>query len=332
MWKKFGFAFLVLMVIAAAFVIRPDRSIESVEAEYKTSLSKFATLKDGTRIHYWETGNRSAPTLILVHGSYDSADTWEGWVPELASDFHIIAPDLPAHGLTGQTVANNYTLDGMVAAVHELVEQLGLERFHMGGNSLGGVVSWRYALAHPEQVERLVLVNSGGYPGLHSLTETDPNAVVRLFYRYGNPQLLLRSGFENAVVDPATITDERIDRSVAYLRRENSREAHMQREGEQEINKQPYAQIPNIEEPTLILWGEKDALIPVEHAKRFDADLPNSELIIYENIGHMPQIEIPERSAGDARRFLLAPAPPPPAAPAPVPDDAGAAEQPPSAE
>ena len=307
MWKKVGIGLIAFFALAAAVVIRPDRSITEVEDEYKTPISKFAMLKDGTRMHYWETGNADGPTLLLLHGSYDSADTWEDWLPLLENDFHIVAPDLPGHGLTGKTIANDYKMPAMVVAVHELVEQLGLERFHVAGNSMGANVGWRYTLAHPKRVDRLVLIDSVGYPGLGSLTVKDPNAVVRFFFRYGNPTLMVRSGFEKAVADPSVITDERAERSVAFTLREEARAVHLQRTEEYAVNAQPFQQIPKIEQPTLVLWGELDALIPVAHSKRFDADLPNGELIVYSGIGHMPQLEIPKRSSDDMRRFLLAP-------------------------
>lgn len=128
MIRKIAIALAVLLAAAAALVIRADLSIAEVEAAYRKPFSKVVTLQDGTKLHYWDRGNAVAPVLVLIHGSYDSADTWEEWVPQLESDFRLIVPDLPAHGLTGKTASNKYSADDMASALHELITQLDLKR------------------------------------------------------------------------------------------------------------------------------------------------------------------------------------------------------------
>lgn len=307
MLRKIAITLAVLVMIAGAIVIRPDLSIAEVQARYQKPYSKTATLHDGTKIHYWDRGSASAPTLVLLHGSYDCADTWEEWAPILEKDFHLIVPDLPAHGLTGKTVSEDYTAEGMAAALHELLEQQKLSRVDIAGNSMGGRVAWVYAEAHPEQVGHLVLIDAAGYPTTTSVSPTASNPVMRWLLRYGNPKRLIRQGFVRAVgeSDEALITDERVERWTAYVRREGSRDAHRKR-AEQNANLPSGApRIAQIKTPTLILWGDHDALLPVENARLFQRDLTNDTLILYEGVHHMPQLEIPERSAQDARAFLL---------------------------
>jgi pimeloyl-ACP methyl ester carboxylesterase len=297
----------LVVVLIALFGVRLDLPAEQVDAQYRTPSSRFATLADGTRMHYWDRGDRGAKVLVLLHGSYDSANTWEQWAPLLERDFHLIVPDLPAHGLTGKTPANDYTIDAMVEALHGLLDTLSIARASLAGNSMGGNVSWRYALAYPQQVERLVLVDSAAYPGLKPAGALPlGNPLVRLAYRYGNPRPLVKKGFQDAVVDPSIFTDARIDRATAFLRRAGSREANAKRMAQRAINGQPYQRIREIAQPTLILWGEQDPLIPVAHAHKFARDLPHATLIVYPGVGHMPQLELSERSSRDAREFLLA--------------------------
>jgi pimeloyl-ACP methyl ester carboxylesterase len=306
MIRKLAIALAVLLAAASAVVIRPDLSVAEVEATYKKPFSKFATLQDGTRLHYWDRGNASAPVLVLLHGSYDSADTWEEWAPQLENDFRLIVIDLPAHGLTGETPSGDYSADKMAQAVHELVTQVDVKRVHIAGNSMGGRVAWTYAFHHPESVDRLVLVDSAGYPNPNSVNPPATNAVMRWLLRYGNPRRLLRNGFVRAVgaSDEALITDARVERWTAYVRREGSREAHRTRADRGTPMASGQDRIKTIQAPTLILWGDHDQLIPVEHARFFERDLPNDQLIIYDGVDHMPQLEIPERSANDVRAFL----------------------------
>jgi len=303
---------VVLGLFAAAGLVglRTDAAAAEVDARYTTAASHFATLEDGTRLHYLEQGAKDAPTLVLIHGSFDSAFTWERVLPALAREFHVIAPDLPAHGLTGQTKPNRYAMTDMVQAVHGLVEHLRIDRFDIAGNSMGGNTAWLYALAHPERLRRMVLIDAAGYPTTGApLVDANPNPVKAFFYRYGNPSLLVRSGLLRAVADPKAITDAYASRSVDFVLRAGARDAQQIRNRVRALHKQPLARMHEIATPTLIVWGDKDQLLPVAAAPRFHADLPNSTLQIYKNCGHMPQLEAPERLVKDLRAFLLQPAP-----------------------
>jgi pimeloyl-ACP methyl ester carboxylesterase len=246
--------------------------------------------------------------LVLIHGSFDSADTWEEWAPILEKDFRLIVPDMPAHGLTGRTVSDQYTAEAMADALHELIEQLELARVHVAGNSMGGRVAWTYAVAHPERVDRLVLVDSAGYPNTNTLVPASPSPAMAFLLRHANPRRRVREGFVRAVgeSDEALITDARVDRSVDYIRRLGSRDAHRLRAEQNATLPDARPLVATIQAPTLVMWGDQDQLIPVEHAKLFARDLPNDTLLIYEGVDHMPQLEIPERSANDTRAFLLA--------------------------
>ena len=305
-WKKIALAVLLLLVVAGFVIIRPDLSASEIDARHRTDQSHFLELPDGTRMHYLEAGPSDAPTLLLVHGSFDSSFTWERVMPALAADFHVIAPDLPAHGLTGTTPVDAYAMSDMVNAVHRLVGALGLSRFRLVGSSMGGLTAWLYTLAHPEQVERLVLIDSAGYPNDNApLVNHEPGPVMRWLYRNGNPTVLVRRGFDRAVADPAAVSDAYVVRSVDFVRRAGSRDAQAKRNRLRNTEQQPTKRIAEIRVPTLVVWGDDDALLPVAAAHLFHAALPNSELKIYAGIGHMPQLEVPELLAADLRAFLM---------------------------
>jgi pimeloyl-ACP methyl ester carboxylesterase len=301
-------AVVVLLVLAAAAlaILQPDRSAAEVDASYRTNQSHFAELPDGTRMHYLEAGSPDATTLLLVHGSFDSAFTWERVMPNLIDDFHVVAPDLPAHGLTGRTVRDTYAMSDLVDAVHDLVGVLGLSRFHLAGNSMGGNVAWCYALAYPHQVERLILIDSAGYPHESApLVDHQVGPIMRWLYRHGNPTLAIRRGLQRAVADPSSVTPAYVTRSVDLVRREGSRDALAERNRHRNIERQPVERIAEIAVPTLLVWGKDDAVQPISCAHRFHAALPNSELTVYAGVGHMPQLEVPGRLSEDMRAFLL---------------------------
>jgi pimeloyl-ACP methyl ester carboxylesterase len=303
MLKKVLVGLLALFLLLPLVLVRFDLSPDALEARYTTKFSKFIRLEDGTRLHYWDRGRQGAPVLVLVHGAHDAATTWEGWAPLLESDFRLIVPDLPGHGLTGRTNTDLYRMEEMVSAIHELLTRLGIQSAHFAGNSTGGNVVWRYALAHPTELERMVLLNPWGYPPPGGAKED--SVLSQAFIKYGDPHWLVRYGFKRAVHDPSVITDSRVGRWADFILRAGSRVAHAKRRMMRARTQEPVERLPEIAQPTLLLWGDQDRIIPVAYGSRFDRALPNSRLQIYRGVGHMPQLEVPERSATDARDFLL---------------------------
>ncbi|HZX66184.1 MAG TPA: alpha/beta hydrolase, partial [Myxococcales bacterium] len=172
-------------------------------------------------------------------------------------------------------------------------------------NSLGGLVAWRYAVAHPAQVSALVLLDPAGY------RIDRPALVFRLARTPGlswllsklDPRRLAEKTVRDSYGDPGKITPGLVQRYRDLALREGNRRAFMLRASVREPNRG--ADIAKVRAPTLILWGSLDRLIPLEHAERFHRAIPRSALIVYPGVGHLPMEEIPERSAADAARFLL---------------------------
>ncbi|MGB8602601.1 MAG: alpha/beta hydrolase, partial [Rhizomicrobium sp.] len=157
-----GALVLLLVVIVGGWLYLrgPEIPFEKLEAKYANADSRYIDLADGVRLHYRDEGRKSAPLLLLVHGGGDNLWTWDGWVKKLGKDYHIIRIDLPGHGLT--RAPEDYVFGGDV--ISQLVEKLHLQHFVIGGSSLGGLASWNYAVAHPEHVRGLILVDSAGLP------------------------------------------------------------------------------------------------------------------------------------------------------------------------
>ncbi len=246
----------------------------------------------------------SGPALLLLHGIASSSRTWRDVIPRLSDRFTVVAPDLMGHGQSEKPVGD-YSLGAFATGIRDLLEVLDIDRASVVGQSFGGGVAMQLAYQHPERCERLVLVDSGGlgrevnwmlrfmtlpgseyvmpgiFPGFvrdwgDSLLRAINNRGIRLgriaemWSAYAslaeaeNRQAFART--IKAVIDPGGQTISAMDR--LYLA------ASM---------------------PTLIVWGERDDIIPVDHAYSAHEAVPGSRLVIIEGVGHFPQIEVPEQ-------------------------------------
>ena len=304
-----GLVVVVLALVGAVWWFSdPDIPRSVLEAKYATPPSEFIMLPDGARAHVRDQGNKNGPVLVLVHGSNASLFTWEPWVKRLSDSYRIVTMDLQGHGLTGAVPNHDYSQEGMVKFVDEVVTKLGISKFALGGNSMGGGVVARYAEEHPGKVTALILVDAGGEPG--KMGDHVPLAfklarmpVLNKLLLFITPRSIVKEGLNDAIVHKQIITDKMIDQYWEFARMEGSRQANAERFALPFTN-DVKEHIGDIRAPTLILWGEQDHLIPVASAYAFHKDIPGSKLIVYPATGHIPMEEVPDRSAADVRAFL----------------------------
>jgi pimeloyl-ACP methyl ester carboxylesterase len=312
-FKVLGAIVAVLVVLAGAawLMLRgPDIPYAELEAKYARAGSGFVDLAGGLRVHYQETGSASAPPVVLLHGFGDSFTSWEGWVPVLAAENRVITLDLPGHGLTRAPEGYRLTSAGLVDAVEGFAAARGLTSFALAGNSMGGGVAWNYALKHPERLSALILVDAGGWPQKPSAHM--PLAFRILRYRIGRWFLshidnrpLIEDGLKADVYDPAVITPAFVDRWAEFQRAPGHR-AILMSVAPAAMAVATAEALAAIRAPTLVLHGESDTLIDVDSGRKFAAAIPGATLITYPHVGHLPQVEIPERSARDVAAFLAA--------------------------
>jgi len=292
---------LAIIGLAIGFYV-PDRPLHSLKEDYTYSDSEFLEI-EGMDVHYRRTG--SGPPLLLLHGTGASLHTWEGWTNLLADSFTVISLDLPAFGLTGPHPERDYSIAAYVDFLEAFAKNLPLDSFHLAGNSLGGLIAWSYATAHPQRVEKLILVDPSGMPNEKEtplgirLAETP---VVGQLLRYITPKPLFAKSLRDVYGDPEAVSEEVIDRYFQLFRRPGNRRAFIDRARTK--HRVPTEALSSISAPTLILWGERDNWIPVEHAKLFRGLIPDSEVITYPELGHVPMEEAPEVTAADVRSFL----------------------------
>jgi pimeloyl-ACP methyl ester carboxylesterase len=309
-----GTATLVLLALAvvAISVVQFDVPREKLVGKYAGGASLFATLRSGASAHMRDEGNRDGPVLVLVHGSNASLHTWEPWVGELGDTYRIISMDLPGHGLTGRVPGDDYTREGMTSFVHELMDTLHVERFAIAGNSMGGGVAALYTLEHPERVSALILVDAAGIPVKRDDDDV-PLAfkiarmpVISQAMRYVLPRSLVEEGVRKVFVDQSKVTEEMIARYFDLSLHEGNRDATRMRFASYASRDEETfaARLGEIEVPVLVMWGDKDGLIPVSAAYAFKERIPQAELAIFENAGHVPMEEVPGESAAAVRAFL----------------------------
>jgi pimeloyl-ACP methyl ester carboxylesterase len=299
--KILGGAVLVLVLVQLAGV-RCDRPAAEVAARHATPPSRFLEL-DGLRVHYRDRGQ--GPPIVLLHGANASLFTWEGWARELARDHRVIALDLPGHGLTGPDPRQRYSYAQMAELVDEFAARLGLSRFTVAGNSMGGGVAWHLALAHPERIERLILVDAAGYPREEPrpfALRMQSSPLGGRLARWVTPRFLVAASVRQVYGDPTRVDDALIDQYQDLILREGNREVTRRRFALPDDGAS--RRIPELRVPTLILWGGRDAWIAPHYGERFAREIPGAQLAMFPSLGHVPQEEDPAATAARVRQFL----------------------------
>jgi len=319
--KYTGYVLIVLLVIAVSLMYKGDLSKEVVDAKYANAQSRFLDIASGARIHYRDEGNKSGNPLVLVHGSNASLHTWEPWVKRLGDEFRVITLDLPGHGLTGRVPGDDYSPAAFVGAINAVVDHLDVAEFTLGGNSMGGGATWEYALVYPEKVNAMILIDSAGPPQWwrerdQSVEEDDSGRPIaftllakpwfRAIARYMDPYRLTAQGVRVAYNNAPMVDQALIDRYYELSIREGTRDATMARFASYSFDNEETIDLSVLQQPTLIMWGVEDGLIPVSVADKFEVTLPNTQKVIYEGVGHIPMEEYPDVSAADVRSFLKA--------------------------
>ncbi len=296
----------VALLAIAALLWTPDKSRNTLEAEYAKPPSAFTSVA-GLRLHVRDTGDKNAPALILLHGFGSSLHTWDAWSAQLEKQYRVIRLDLPGAGLTGpdtSSATGDYSDARGFVVLLALMDQLGLGKASFIGNSIGGRIAWGFAAKHPERVNKLVLIAPDGFasPGFEYGKAPNVPAVLGLM-RYTLPKALLKMNLEPAYGDAKNLNEEMLNRYYDMMLVPGARDAMLERM-RQIMLSDPMPALKTIAAPTLLLWGAKDAMIPISNAQDYLRAMPNSRLVSLEGLGHVPHEEAPSISIVAIETFL----------------------------
>jgi len=289
--------------VGAAWLWTPDKSRASLERSYLASPGDYVEVA-GIRLHVRDTGPRSRPAVIMIHGFGSSLHTWEPWAQALGADYRVVRFDLPGAGLTGPDPSGDYTDARSLDIVRGLMDELDLATASLVGHSIGGRIAWKFAAEHPDRVRKLVLIAPDGFesPGFAYYRKTEMPFVFGLM-RYVLPKPILRRTLAGAYGNPEALRDDVVTRYHDLMLAPGVREASIARL-EQTLLEPPEPWLRRIRAPVLLMWGAKDAIIPVANAADYQRSLARSALVVFPGLGHVPHEEAPAVSMAAAAEFL----------------------------
>jgi len=321
---------LSIMILFIVFSYRPDVTRQSLEEGYYTEFSSYMTItikdiedKDvDILIHVKDQGEKSSPVIVLLHGMFSSLHTFEVWENKLVNDgFRVVLIDLPNHGLSGGFYDQTISLRRSAMVVKSILDSLSITSVIIGGNSMGGGVSWFFASEYHGvddfEVKGLILIDAV-YPVDNNDREeqsglifTILNSPLRNYLGKLTPKFLLKTLLQGAYGEDSIMNKEVLKRYYDLLRVEGHRDAILYSIQEQ-IQENSLTGIERLEKirndeiSVLILWGEQDRWISSSYALNFKdiLNVPQENVVIYERLGHVPMEEDPEMTYIDLISFL----------------------------
>lgn len=265
-------------------------------------LTERVVMVEGLPISYFDGGDRRAETIVLLHGFTGDKRIWVRFAGQLLSSYRVLIPDLPGHGQTPFRAGIGYSAPEQARRVATMLEALGVSAAHVYGNSMGGFIAAHLALGHSERTISVGLSDSAGVGG------RVPSRLDQLVVAGDNP-FLLDSPADFGRLYPMTM--HRPPFNPAPARAGLAREYTDRRQAYAEIFADFYgsdtleeANLAGFPVPALVVWGARDQLVDISAAHLLRGRIPGAELVIYEDLGHMPMLEAPSRASDDYLEFL----------------------------
>ncbi|MFN3608488.1 MAG: alpha/beta fold hydrolase [Hyphomonas sp.] len=294
---------LAALLLGGCWLYTPDKPRAALEEAYLNQASDMR-LVGGTHLHIRDDGPRDAPAVILLHGFGSSLHTFEPWAQALKADYRVVRLDLPGSGLSPPDRADDYTDARSVEMILALMDLLDINKATLVGNSIGGRIAWNMAVDHPDRVEKLVLISPDGFasPGFAYGKAANVPAVMKAM-RFTLPKSAIRPNLAASYGDPGRLDEATIQRYHDLMLAPGGRGALLKRM-EQTVLVDPATRLPQIQAPVLLLWGQKDRLIPFTNAADYTQLLPDSRLVAFRDLGHVPMEEDPVQSLAPLKHFL----------------------------
>jgi len=273
----------------------------SVERSLSNFEKKHIQLSDHDWVYLEANADQGLPTVVLLHGFAAEKDNWTRMVRHL-ENYHVIAPDLPGHGESTYDGNAFYGFDKQSLRVAEFINALGLQQFHIAGNSMGGAIAALYSYRHPKNVLSLTLIDAVGFYG-----DTPSELQIILENKQKNP-LIVRSredmdilmGFAMHNVPFIPWPGEKVLARRAMKRQGANDQIfnHIYQESEAARYTDGFTNIfSKLNIPTYVVWGEKDRVLHVSSVDKFFHYMPNIQVDVLPEVGHAPMLEVPEKTA-----------------------------------
>ena len=302
--KIIAIVLTAFLFLAAIFLWTPDKSKAELEKTYSSPQNAYVRAL-GVNIHYQDTGpSKNSIPILFLHGFGSSLQTWDAWSKDLSNEYRVISIDLPGFGLTGEDPSGIYTDMRSVEVLEAFLKELQIPKVVLVGNSMGGKFAWQFAARFPNQVTKLVLISPDGYasPGIKYGKKTEVPAIAQL-YRYFFSKTFLAMNLEPAYANPKTLNEDLVNRYYDLMLAPGVRGAILARM-QQTVLQDPVPSLAAIQVPTLLIWGEKDAFIPISNSNDYLKVMPNAKRVSLPNIGHLPQEEQPAIGLAALKEFL----------------------------
>lgn len=293
-------AFLIIII---AIYWKNDIDLNELKDKYAYPSSSFISI-DGIDVHFRDVGKGEA--VLLIHGTGASLHTWEEWIDILSPNYRVISFDLPGFGLTGPDPNHNYQISRYTAILDSLMVKLKIDSFHIAGNSLGGLVAWRYTTQFPQKILTLNLIDAAGLPQPGKkppfIFQLAKLPVLSTLMQKVTPKNIIKNSILDVYKNDQLVTEKLIDRYFELSLREGNRTAFVKRMS-QLNEKLNISDLKKITAPVLIQWGKEDRWILLANGYAFKELIPKAELKIYDS-GHVPMEENPMETVEDYMKFL----------------------------
>ena len=297
--KAFGGIFAsAILIVGIIYFIYPGLMVSAVQSLSASGagLTKKSINLDGYTAHYYEGGDPSQPTLMLLHGLNDDKNSFVTSIRELSLSYHIVLPDLQAHGENAKTEGRDYSIAGQAQFIKQLSDALRISQVFIGGNSMGGHTAASFAARFPANTHGLILLNATGIQL--------ENESVYVYFPEKIDVQFLKDFFDNAFVTPPAFPQpvlqhlvNKTNKSIPFI---NNLIKQVETGDDFRMNEKA----ESIKAPTLVLWGKHDPIVPLSYGELFTKKIPDARLKVFENAGHSAQFEIPDQLQAELKAFM----------------------------
>lgn len=264
-------------------------------------LEKKKITVDGIPYVYYEGGAPSKPVLLLLHGFTANKDVWSWFAQAFLGDFRILIPDMAGHGETGFDSQLAYDIPAQAVRMLHFARAVGVENFHVAGNSMGGYIAAVLALNYPSQVLSVIAVDPAG---VHSPEKSN---LERSIQNGKNPFEVcsddeFRIFHAMTMAKPPNIPEPVMQAMSEYY--QASRDELMLIFSQFTASDKLESRLPDIKQPMLLIWGALDELIHVSAVQVWSSGVPHAQVFVFDDLGHMPMLEDAERTARVVKTFF----------------------------